>query len=81
MKRTTVMLPDEVLLRLRREAKRRGVSLGEIVREAVDVHLPEPLPGGRLSFFGVGEGGPADASERVDDYVADAMRRRAREQG
>jgi hypothetical protein len=81
MKRTTVMLPDEVLLRLRREAKRRGVSLGEIVREAVDVHVPEPRPGGRLSFFGVGEGGPADASERVDDYVADAVRKRARERG
>jgi hypothetical protein len=81
MKRTTVMLPDEVLLRLRREAKRRGVSLGEIVREAVDIHVPEPRPSGRLSFFGVGEGGPADASERVDDYVADAVRKRAREQG
>jgi Ribbon-helix-helix protein, copG family len=77
MKRTTVMLPDDVLIRLRRESRRRGVSVAEIVREAVDVHVPEPHPGGRLTFFAVGEGGPADASERVDEYVAGAVRRRA----
>jgi hypothetical protein len=81
MKRTTVMLPDEVLARLRHESRRRGVSVAEIVREAVDIHVPEPGPGGRLSFFGVGEGGPGDASERVDDYVADVVRKRARERG
>jgi Ribbon-helix-helix protein, copG family len=81
MKRTTVMLPDEVLARLRHESRRRGVSVAEIVREAVDVHVPEPRTGGRLSFFGVGEGGPADASERVDEYVADAVRKRARDRG
>jgi hypothetical protein len=81
MKRTTVMLPDDVLARLRRESKRRGVSVAEIVREAIEVQLPEPRSGGRLSFFGVGEGGPADASERVDDYVAGAVRKRARRRG
>jgi hypothetical protein len=81
MKRTTVMLPDEVLSRLRRESRRRGVSVAEIVREAVDVHVPEPRSHGRLSFFGVGEGGPADASERVEDYVAAAVRERASRRG
>lgn len=78
MKRTTVMLPDDVLARLQRESRRREVSVAEIVREAVDAHLPEPRTGGRLSFFGVGEGGPADASEHVEDYVAAAVRKRAR---
>jgi hypothetical protein len=72
MRRTTVMLPDETLARLRRESRRRGVSVAEIVREAIAVHLPEPRSG-RLSFFGVGEGGPADASERVDEYVATTL--------
>jgi hypothetical protein len=28
---------------------------------------------GRLSFFGIGEGGPPDASERVDEFVARAI--------
>jgi hypothetical protein len=78
MKRTTVMLPDEVLTRLRHESRRRGVSIAEVVREAVELHVPEPESGRSLAFFGAGEGGPADASERVDEYVAGAVRKRAR---
>lgn len=78
MKRTTVMLPDEVEGRLRLEARRRGVPLAQIVREAVERHLPAPEAGRPLSFFAIGEGGPADASERVDDYVGRAVRRRHR---
>lgn len=76
MKRTTVMLPDEVEARVRLEARRRGVPIAEVVREAVERHLPAPEPGRPLSFFGVGEGGPADASDRVDEYVQRAIRRR-----
>jgi hypothetical protein len=83
MRRTTIMLPDDMESRLRLEARRRGVPMAEIVREAVERHLPRATPGKRLSFFAIGEGGPADASERVDDYVKAAMskktkRRRAR---
>jgi len=78
MKRTTVMFPDEVEARLRLEARRRGVSIAAVVREAVEHHLPSPQPGRPLSFFGVGEGGPGDASERVDEYVRRAVRRRRR---
>ena len=72
------MLPDEVEGRLRLEARRRGVPLAQIVREAVERHLPAPEAGRPLSFFAIGEGGPADASERVDDYVGRAVRRRHR---
>jgi hypothetical protein len=78
MKRTTVMLDDDLEARLRHEARRRGVSLAQIVREAVERELPAPEPGSPLAFFAVGEGGPADASERVDEYVGRAVRRRRR---
>ena len=78
MKRTTVMFPDDVEARLRLEARRRGVPLAQVVREAVEQHQPAPTPGQPLSFFAVGEGGPADASERVDDYVRRAVDRRGR---
>lgn len=78
MKRTTVMFPDEVDARLRLEARRRGVPVAEVVREAVMRHLPAPTPGRPLSFFGIGEGGPADASERVDEHVRRAIGRRRR---
>jgi hypothetical protein len=79
MKRTTVMLPEELDARLRFEARRRGVGIAEVVREAVESHLPEPAREGQpLSFFAVGEGGPPDASERVDEYVGKALRKRRR---
>lgn len=70
------MLPDEVEARLRLEARRRGVPIAEVVRDAVERHLPVPEPGRPLSFFAAGEGGPVDASERVDEFVRGALRRR-----
>jgi hypothetical protein len=70
------MLPDDVDARLRREAKRRGVSIADVAREAIDRHLAPPPPDGRLSFFAVGDGSPPDASERVDELVAEAILRR-----
>ena len=76
MKRTTVMLPDDVEARVRLEARRRGVSVAQVVREAVERAVSAPEPARPLAFFAVGEGGPADASERVDDYVGRAIRRR-----
>lgn len=79
VKRTTVMLPDDVDARLRVEARRRGVPIAEVVREAVERHLPVPEPGRLLSFFAIGEGGPPDASERVDEHVRRAVLRRRRD--
>ncbi len=72
------MLPDAVEARLRLEARRRGIPLAEVVREAVEKHLPAPRRGQALAFFAVGEGGPADASERVDEYVRRAIGPRPR---
>jgi hypothetical protein len=69
------MLPDEVDARLRLQARRRGISIAEVAREAIELQLP-PQPEGALSFFGVGEGSPEDASERVDELVAEGVRRR-----
>jgi len=75
MKRTTIMLPDEVDARLRLEARRRGVSVAQVARDAIERELP-PRPDGRLGFFAVGEGSPRDASERVDEFVAKGIHRR-----
>ena len=76
MKRTTIMLPDDLDSRLRLEARRRGVSIADVVREAVEKHLP--VVGEDLAFFSVGEGSPRNASERVDELVARAVRRRSK---
>jgi plasmid stability protein len=77
MKRTTIMLPDDVDARLRLEARRRGQSIAQVAREAIERELPPPADG-RLGFFAIGDGSPADASERVDELVADSVRRRHR---
>lgn len=79
MKRTTIMLPDEMDARLRIEARRRGVSIADVAREALERHLPTFKED--LAFFAVGEGGPRDASERVDKLVGRAVKRRTTEGG
>ena len=70
------MLPDELDARIRLEARRRGVSIADIAREAIEQHVPGPTPAGRLGFFAVGEGGPPDDSEQVDELVGRAIARR-----
>ncbi|MGH9245002.1 MAG: ribbon-helix-helix protein, CopG family [Acidimicrobiales bacterium] len=74
MTRTTVMLPDDVAKRLRLEARRRGVSMATLVREAVEAKFPEPerKP---LSFVALGRGGPLrdDMSNRTRELAGEAM--------
>jgi hypothetical protein len=76
VKRTTIMLPDDVDARLRLEARRRGSSIADVAREAIERQLPPGPTEGCLSFFSVGDGSPADASERVDELVGKAVARR-----
>ncbi len=68
MKRTTVKLPDEVDARLRHEAERRGITVSELTREAIEQHL-----GGRqrhLRAAGAGNSGRDDISERIEEILA-----------
>ena len=75
MKRTMILIPDELDARLRLEAARRGVSLAEVSREALEAYLAPHAASGVLGFFAVGDGAPDDVSERVDEFVALAVRR------
>jgi len=68
VKRTTVKLPDEVDAKLRHEAQRRGITVSELTREAVERHL-----GGRdrqLRAAGAGRSGRDDISERIEELLA-----------
>lgn len=70
------MLPDALDDRLRLEARRRGCSIADVARDALDRQIP-PAPGpGALSFFAIGDGGPGDVSERVDEHVGRAVSKR-----
>ncbi len=68
MKRTTVKLPDELDARLRHEAERRGITVSDLTREAIEHHL-----GGRqrrLRAAGAGHSGRDDISERIEEILA-----------
>ena len=64
MKRITVTITDEQCDRLAREARRRHLSISEIVREKLDTSAPA-IPG----FLGIADKAlPYDASE-VDEEL------------
>ncbi len=68
MRRTTVKLPDDLDARLRHEAQRRGITVSELTREAIEGHL-----GGRgrsLRAAGAGRSGRDDISERIEEILA-----------
>lgn len=75
MKRTTIMLPEDLRRRARFRARQKGVSLGELIRDSLDAAIPtvtydavaDPL------FEDVIFDGPApaDASSKHDKYLYD----------
>jgi hypothetical protein len=69
MKRTTVKVPDELDARLRHEAKRRGTTVSEITREALESYLGVEWPR-HLGFARVGASGRQDVSERIEEILA-----------
>jgi predicted DNA-binding protein len=73
MRRTTVKLPDDLDARLRYEAARRGTTISELTREAIEVFLGV----GRqrtLLAAGAGRSGQDDVSERIDEILRQELR-------
>ena len=67
MKRTTVKLSDEVDARLRHEAQRRGITISELTREAIQYHLGAQRT---LGAAAAGRSGRRDISERIEEILA-----------
>ena len=74
MKRTTIKLPDEIDVRLRLEAKRRGMTISELTREAIETHLGSGSKR-RLLAAGAGRSGRSDVSERVEEILREELGR------
>lgn len=68
MKRTTVKLSDEIDARLRHEAERRGITISELTREAIEQHLGGE--GRHLRAAGAGRSGRDNISERIEEILA-----------
>ena len=77
MHRTTIMLPADLRRRAQRRAQQEGLSLAELIRQALEESLRESR-GGRAqdSFFADnavfhGEDGPTDVALNHDKYLYD----------
>src|SRR5438309_11928437 len=66
MRRTTVKLPDELDARLRHEAERRGMTVSELTRQAIETHLVE---GGKRRLGVAGRSGRSDVSHRIEEIL------------
>lgn len=67
MKRTTVKIPDALDAKLRHEAARRGMSIADVTREALEEHLGGPRR--KLLAAGAGRSGRSDISERIEEIL------------
>ena len=77
VRRIPIGLTDAQHARLGREAARRHVSVGALVREAVDATFPEELEARRAarlrssSVLGAFDSGRSDISERHDELLGE----------
>jgi predicted transcriptional regulator len=69
MQRTTVKLSDDLDARLRHEAQRRGTTIAEITRNALEAHLSTGGARRRLGAAAAGRSGRSDISERVEEII------------
>jgi predicted transcriptional regulator len=75
VKRTTVKLPDDLDARLRHEAERRGRTISEITREAIEAHLGSGKGRRKLIASAAGRSGAHDVSVRVEEILRDEVTR------
>jgi hypothetical protein len=69
MKRTTVKISDELDAKLRHEAARRGVTISDVTREALDLYFNGAPPRRRFLSTGAGASGESDIAERVEEIL------------
>lgn len=70
MTRTTISLPDDLAAALHREARRRGVSVSQLAREAIEERLGR-TPGARreLPFAALGRSGHRSTARDVEEIL------------
>jgi predicted transcriptional regulator len=73
MQRTTVKLPDDLDARLRHEAERRGLTVSELTREAIEAHLGRTGSRRKLLAASAGSSGRDDVSERIEEILSNEV--------
>ena len=75
VKRTTLKIPDSLDALMRHEAERRGVTISEISREALEAYLVGSSGRRRLGAAKAGRSGQHDVSERIEEILTAEVRR------
>jgi predicted DNA-binding protein len=74
MRRTTVKLPNDLDAKLRHEAARRGSTIADVTREAIEAHV-----GGaarrQLMAAKAGRSGRRDTARRIEEIIRQEARR------
>ncbi len=71
MKRTTVMLPEDLAALLEMERQRRNLSTAEVIREALAAYLRgENAQRKRLRFAALGRSGHRDTAREAESILA-----------
>ena len=66
--RTTVKISEELDERLRHEAKRRGITISDVTRAALEAHLRSGRR--QLRAAAAGRSGSTDISERIEQIIS-----------
>lgn len=74
MRRTTLKIPDDLDARLRHEAARRGTTISEVSRAALEAYLTGGEKTRRLGAAKAGRSGRSDVSERIEEILAAEVR-------
>ena len=70
MRRTSLFLDDQIIKRMQKLARARGVSFATVVREALAQYAADVEPAsGVPSIAGRFASGASDTSERVDELL------------
>ncbi|MEJ7876916.1 MAG: ribbon-helix-helix protein, CopG family [Solirubrobacterales bacterium] len=69
MKRTTVKIPDELDAKLRHEADRLGMTVSELVREALEMRLGNSRRPRLRALAGSLRSGDGNLSRRIDEII------------
>ncbi len=75
MERTTIMLPHDLKLQVAQHARRKGISMGELIRDAITAALSQAGDNGKsddplFSDNEVFQGpAPADIAANHDEYL------------
>jgi hypothetical protein len=77
MKRTTIFVEDDVFDTLRAMARRQGVSLAALTREALAAYVTRRQRARKpLTFVAIGRSGRRDVSERFEELLKEGFGRR-----